>query len=63
MQWEMVAALTGFSGVLGLAIWRFAKMEAAVRHNSHCQRILVRMVDRLNYRFRKHVEETSGGEG
>lgn len=59
MDWQMIAALTPATGLLGLAVWRFSRLEVAVRHNSECNRTLVKIVGRLNYRFRKHVAESS----
>ena len=53
MTWEMMASMTAFSGLLGVAVWRFSRMESAVRHNSQCQKTLVKMIGRLNYRVRQ----------
>ena len=62
MSWEMIGSLTAFSTVLAVAVWRFGRLEAAAKHQADCTRVLVRMVGRLNYRFRKHIAETTGGK-
>lgn len=47
MEWEMIAALTAFTGLLGVAVWRFARLESAVKHQGRCQYRLVRAVVKL----------------
>jgi len=67
MSWEMLAAMTPFTGIVGFAVWRFARVEAAVqhvetavRHNSECQRTLAKMIGRLNHRVRHHRHDETG---
>ncbi len=60
MSWEMLAAMTPFTGIVGFAVWRFARVEAAVRHNSQCQHTLGKMIGRLNHRVRHHRHDETG---
>lgn len=52
MEWQMIASMIALTGMVGLAVWRFAKLESAVKNQHHCQHLLVKSVSRLNVRVK-----------
>lgn len=52
MTWEMIGSLTAFSAILGVAVWRFARLESAVKHQARCQSLMLRAVVKLSRRVR-----------
>ena len=74
MSWEMIATMTPVAGLMGLAVWRFSRVEEAlrhgsrrfdsmeetIRHNSQCQNTCARMIGRLNRRVRHHRHDETG---
>ena len=51
--WQVVAAGTPPTIAVLVAVWRFARLETAVKNQHKCQHLLVKAVSRLNYRTRK----------
>ena len=74
MSWEIAAVMTPIFGALSLAVWRFSRVEEAlrhgsrrfdsmeetIRHNSQCQNTCARMIGRLNHRVRNHRHDETG---
>ena len=50
------AAATPIAGLLGVAIWRVSRMDANIKHQSRCQKLLVRAVVKLGREVRKLQE-------
>ncbi len=58
MSWnEILIAVTPPTGLVAIAIWRFARLEASVKHQHDCQKMLVRAVSKLNVRYRSLLKE------
>ncbi len=51
----MLAAASPPTGLLAVAVWRFARLEGSVKHQTACQMRLVRAVARVNVR-QKRIE-------
>ena len=45
--WQAVAVVTPLVALVGFAVYRFAKVEAAVAHQGKCQRVVVKQLARL----------------
>ena len=58
MDWGVVAAVSPATGLLAVAVWRFTKLEAAVKHQAKCQRLLARAIIRLKRQMQSHFKET-----
>lgn len=50
MDWQILAAVSPATGLLAVAIWRFARLEGSMKHSARCQTLLVKAVSRLNVR-------------
>ena len=48
MAWEILTAASAVSTVVGIAVWRFSRVENSVKNLHTCQRTLVKGVSRLN---------------
>jgi hypothetical protein len=40
--------------VVGVAAWRFSRLETHVKHNHHCNQSLVKVVSRVSSRQKKY---------
>ncbi len=46
----MIASLIGLATMIAVAVWRFAKLEVAVKNDHQCNRLLIKAVSRTNLR-------------
>lgn len=53
MTWQILAAITPATGLLGIAVWRFARLEGQVKHQARCQRLIIKALIRLKREIRK----------
>lgn len=57
MSWSEILALSAPTGLLAIAVWRFARLEAASKHQHECNKLLVRAVSRLSVQGKTMVKE------
>ncbi len=57
MSWAEILALSAPTGMLAIAVWRFARLESRVNHQGRCQVMLIKTVSRLSVRQKSMARE------
>ena len=56
----VLASVAPATALLAVAVWRFTVLEMTVRHNSKCQKTLIRAVVKIGRKVNKLSQSTEG---